>query len=237
MFSLLLSLITIGTLYFINLCHHVLSQCRVQSVAYRRTLTMAAILQTIIVGEKHGIPKFEKNYWMRLVQNNEAHFILAAFLCMMSRPFFLGVAGHVMRSALFLATGMQDLVVRGPRILSPLNTPTIMDNLKKITDMRYRIYDLVASMEIIIGFMLIVEMLTPGRNLFLLFAWWQYLRTRYVLSGNTKTAFAQVRYKLDEWLLHSSWCPSIVGSVYTKIKSFCARSASPEAQNSRCSIM
>lgn len=206
--------------------------------AYKGTLLLAAILQTTIVMKRHGRPKFNKRYWLEVLKNDQAHFILAAFLCMMSRPFFLGVAGHVMRSALFIATGLQDLILRGPRILSPLNQPIIMNNLKKLTNLQYKVYDLVASMEVIIGFMLIIEMATPGRNFFLLFAWWQYLRTRYVLSGYSKSAFAQIRYKLDEWLLHSSWCPSVIGTVYTKIKSFCARSASPEAQSSsRCSVM
>jgi len=206
--------------------------------AYRQTLVMAAILQAVIVMQKHGIPKLEKAYWLDMLKNNEAHFILSALLCMMSRPFFLGIAGHGMRSALFIAKGMQDLIQRGPRMFAMLNQPLITENLNKLLNLRPKVYDLVASMEVIIGFMLVIEMLTPGRNIFMLFAWWQYLRTRYVLSNDTQNAFAQIRYKLDEWLLDSSWCPTIVGTVYSKIKSFLASSASPEAANlSSCSVM
>merc|ERR1719273_1018509 len=105
-----------------------------------------------------------------------------------------------------------------------------MNNLRKFTMLRYQIYKLVSTMEIIIGFMLIVEMITPGRNIMMLFAWWQYLRVRYVLSHYAKYAFSRITRKLDGWLIHSSWCPGIVGTVYTKIKSFCARSASPESR-------
>jgi len=205
--------------------------------AYQRTLLLAAILQAIIVSQRHGLPKFQKLYWVEVAKNNETHFIVAALLTLMSRRFFLGVAGHAMRSSLFLATGIQDLIQRGPRILSPLNTPFFMGNLRKLIDLRTKIYELIACMEVITGFMLLIEMLTPARNLFLLFAWWQYLRTRYVLSYDTKNAFGQIRMTLDQWLLHSTWCPSIIGSIYTKIKSFCIQAASPEAHQSRCTIM
>lgn len=155
----------------------------------------------------------------------------------MSRPFFLGIAGHAMRSALFLAKGMQDLIRAYPSVLGSLNQPIVMTKLKQLTEMRYKVYDTIAFMEIIIGVMLIVELLTPARNILLLFAWWQFLRTRYILSSYTKSAFVQITYKLDEWFLRSSWCPSIVGTVYTKIKSFCSRATSSDAQQSSCSVM
>jgi len=189
------------------------------------------------VTRKYGRPKYQKRYWLEVLKDDETHFILAALLCIMSRPIFLGVAGQVLRASLFLAKGMQDMIRTGPRIFFPLKQPFIMDSLRKLTNMRYQIYGWVASMEIIIGFMLIIEIPTPGRNLLLMFAWWQYLRTRYVLSDFAKSAFAEIRRKLDEWLINSSWCPGIIGQIYTKIKSFCHSQASAEAAKSKCSVM
>jgi len=202
--------------------------------AYRQTLMMAIMLQSFLVSRKYGLPKLKKAYWLDVLKDNETHYILAALLCMMSRPFFLGVAGHLMRSALFVSTGMQDMLRRGPKIL---NQRIITQNLRKLTNMRYKIYNMMASLEILTGFMLIIEMCTPGRNIFLLFAWWQYLRARYVISKHSKSAFIQIRRKLDGWLIESSYVPSIVGTIYTKIKSLCARQASPEAARTRCSVM
>lgn len=37
-------------------------------------------------------------------------------------------------------------------------------------------------LEVYIGFMLIVELVTPNRNFFSLFLYWQYLQMRYMID-------------------------------------------------------
>lgn len=59
-----------------------------------------------------------------------------------------------------------------------------------------RVPEYAALMEVYMGLMLLVELLTPNRNLFSLFLYWQYLQMRYMIDrdGSMKVGYAPICY-------------------------------------------
>ena len=73
--------------------------------------------------------------------------------------------------------------------------------------------------EVAYGMWLVAEALTPMRSLMTLLFTWQYLRIRYMIDGNTKSAFAAVNRGAVSML------PSFLATPYRKVASFMASQA------------
>ena len=107
------------------------------------------------------------------------------------------------------------------------------------------IYSMNATLEVLGGVMLLVNLLTPSRNFMLLFGFGQYLRIRFMLSEDAKRAWSGVRARTDAWVAHPM-VPAIVRTGYAKLQAFmetmtdqeqmAAQAAQPGIMN-KCTIM
>lgn len=108
-----------------------------------------------------------------------------------------------------------------------------------------------SQVEVGIGILLVVELLTPYRNLILVFIYWQYLQLRYTLSPNTKVrpvsasagvagscptdqarpqaAFGAVDRRIVG-LVNHRMCPALLRAGYMKLRGFLSSMAQPRPQ-------
>lgn len=147
------------------------------------------------------------------------------------------------RSVLFVCGGLKQVL--------PSRAPRIYNAISKYLELavaRYaEVYSMNALIEVMAGFSLIINLLTPQRNFMMLMGYWQYLRIRYMLSADSKRAFGIVRAKLDGWISHSA-CPAVVRNGYAKLLDILAQYTDQEAMAaqaqqqtgglmSKCSVM
>lgn len=105
-----------------------------------------------------------------------------------------------------------------------------------------------ANIEVALGLALIVEVLTPARNVLLLVLYWQVLRVRYMISPPLQDAFRRLHMTLLSVTSHPR-CPAIVARAYTKLHAFAWKMVDVNTQQaaanaggagglaSRCSVM
>lgn len=67
--------------------------------------------------------------------------------------------------------------------------------------------------------MMILELLTPMRNLISTFVFWQMLKIRYMASPYSRAAFGNVDDRILSLTSHAR-CPGMIGAGYGKLRSF-----------------
>lgn len=154
---------------------------------------------------------------------------------------FLLLAPFLSRSVLFVSGGAKQLLpTKAPALYSLVSMP-----VEKVVSRYAEIYSMNAMLEVLAGFMLIFNLLTPARNIMLVFGYAQYLRIRFMLSNDSKRAWSMVRAKTDGWIAHPM-VPAIVRTGYSKVQSAMEAATDQEqmaaqAQQpgimSKCSIM
>lgn len=154
---------------------------------------------------------------------------------------FLLLAPFLSRSVLFVSGGAKQLLPsKAPALYALVSSP-----VEKVVSRYAEIYSMNALLEVLAGFMLVFNLLTPARNILSLFGFGQYLRIRAMLSADSKRAWSMVRAKTDGWVAHPM-VPAIVRTAYTKVQSMMEAATDQEqmaaqAQQpgllSKCSIM
>lgn len=180
-----------------------------------------------------------------------ANRFMAAMVFIMSRPFILGVAPQIIHSGMWLAHWAQKRLPSLNPSLWQIGEP----HIRKLTSATNEANDTIGFLEVVTGFVLIFELVTPYRNLIVLFLHWQMLRMRYMLqvlnpygTKETITAFTNLRLRLDKIFLHSSWCPGFIGRFYSWLVEKLSSMVDPETQKaqqdsmksmmpSKCTIM
>jgi predicted negative regulator of RcsB-dependent stress response len=191
-------------------------------------LKVSVLCQLVTIGRIYGLPQFNKEYFGRVVQHHELHYILPAFAFHASEPSLLGLATMCMRAVLFICT-----------VAPHFGAPSFVTaQTSKVASAHRQIMESVANLEVGQGFLLLLMLLTPGRNLVLTLVLWQYLRLRYMIHSDTKKAFQSVRLFLDGVFTHRL-CPSFVNTVWQKLVTFISGFGDVQAaQNQRmCSVM
>jgi hypothetical protein len=159
---------------------------------------------------------------------------LVSFSLILLLPFFS-------RSLLFVCGGLKQLLPgKVPALWNLLRRP-----VEAVVERSALIFSTNALLEVLAGFVLIFNLLTPARNFMMLLGFWQYLRIRYMLSADSKRAFQIVRVKLDGWIANPM-CPAIIRTAYAKILSMLEQYTDQEAMAaqagqggimSKCTIM
>lgn len=83
---------------------------------------------------------------------------------------------------------------------------------------RHEFIAMKSEIEVYIGIYLALALFIGWSNLLSLIVYWQYLRIKYVLNYNTKSAFTKVDSKANLYL-SKPWCPGILRMLYNKLKS------------------
>jgi len=154
---------------------------------------------------------------------------------------FLLLAPFLSRSVLFVSGGVKQLLPsKAPALYAYVAAP-----IEKVVSRYAEIYSMNALLEVLAGLMLVVQLLTPSRNLMLLFGYGQYLRIRAMLSADSKRAWGMVRAKTDAWAGHAM-VPALVRTGYNKVVAMMeaatdqeqmAQQAQQPGIMSKCSIM
>jgi len=174
----------------------------------------------------HGRPRWSKEYGRVLVLDEEFFYFFAALLLLLTRPFFLGIVPTCTRSVLALCKALKRIL----SVYAPSLASRAMDQLNRVTSKTVDIIRFNASIEMMTGFVLLLQLFTGYQVFVSVLMYWQYLRFRYMMSNNSKMAFASLRTTLEQYLLHPK-CPSIIQFIYTKFKSALESLVNPHQQS------
>lgn len=226
--------------------------------AYYRFLKAAAINYMCFLYYSHGNPKFSKAYLATVVQDQTSHYLWYCFIFFMFPPVFLAVLpiflGDLTHLAWYCSCTLQivspgfhatcggvcDKVV--PSLIGHTNWNGCTVS-QKWSAVNAALPSICADIEVGLGLLLVVQMLTPFRNFILLFVFWQFLRIRYIISPPIKDAFHALDEKMGAFLNHK-YAPPFFSSGYSKFKGFLSsQTALPKPGESampkmpKCTIM
>jgi len=185
-----------------------------QGPSFSRMLLLTLVAQGIYLLRQYGRPQWSSEYARVLFLDEQSHFLFLAVVLLNAPPSFLLLAPFALRSALFVAGGIKQLLPRR----SPALWARISGPVEKLVARYSDLYALNATLEILAGFMALLQLLTPARNLMLLFGLGQYLRVRYMLSADSKRAWSGVRQRTDGWASHRM-VPPLLRKGYDKVVS------------------
>jgi hypothetical protein len=183
-----------------------------QNPSFSRVMLLNLLAQGVYLLRQHGRPRWNAEYGRVVFMDEQAHFFFLSIILMNAPPSFLLLMPFALRSALFVAGGLKQLL---PRKL-PAVWRLVSGPVENMVSRYAQLYALNATLEVLAGFMALVNLLTPSRNFMLVFGLGQYLRIRYMLSNDAKLAWAGVRARTDGWVSHSM-VPPMVRSGYNKV--------------------
>mmetsp|Transcript_20887 Transcript_20887/g.37018 ORF Transcript_20887/g.37018 Transcript_20887/m.37018 type:complete len:388 (+) Transcript_20887:84-1247(+) len=223
-------LIGFRAIFFIS---SVLFAFGVQPGGFQQALLAVVVCYAIELYKAYGAPQRNQAYMQRVVPDFRAHFAMTALLFAFSGnprilyllPHFLAELGHIADATMKFAPGIAAAVAPKlnslvlPRLCGA--TPQEWNSLPMSTRWtRYNksVSDMSASLEVMVGISLIVEILSPARNLLLVFAYWHFLRVRYMVSPEIKVVFKEFDARI---LSVASRVPALL-SAYQRIRGYAA---------------
>lgn len=201
--------------------------------AFQRTLFAAAGSHVLQLYATHGPPSRAPEYLQKAAMDWRSHYAMSAILFAFGgSPRFLLLVPHVLLDVGFVA---EYLLSHQPQLAARLAGPLETHVLPRMANaspqewaamaagtkwQRYNaaVLHYAASVEVGIALTLVVELFTPSRNVLVTFAYWHFLRVRYMTSPEIKTVFAALDAKLLGLL--ASFPPGL--NVYQKLRGFMA---------------
>jgi hypothetical protein len=178
------------------------------TVAYVWFCRTAMLSQLLSVVVAHGVPQFNRAYLQRCMLDEQSHFFVHASLMSMCSPFALGVLPLAARALVFTAVATSHNVQRVLPALKPFVAPGCALVESKATTLA----SATARIEVAIGFLFIVRIFTPQRQLLLVLFQWQFLQIRWLVSPQIKAVFAGMRQMGDQY------CPGFAVFVWHKLR-------------------
>jgi tetratricopeptide (TPR) repeat protein len=188
----------------------------------------------------HGRPKLDAAYGQRLVLDpaTQSLFFALVFWVAAQPPHGLALLPVLLIEAVhlcaWLATllgllGLADsplvaaatsraLVPLAAAIISEPGFPALTPAAKWAALYR-KMPTVAANIEVALGLALVVELLSPARNVLLVVLYWQVLRVRYMISPPLQDAFRRLHAALLSVTSHPR-CPAFLRSAYTKLHAF-----------------
>jgi stress-induced-phosphoprotein 1 len=204
-----------------------------------RYFFMAAITNSLLgLFKKVGTPQFNAQWASRLAMEPASHACFYSFIWIAARhPHLLAVLPVLLNEIIWFADYAKKLLnVMAPGLLGTagglvgmvlpmaINEPewSTLTETQKWAVANKKLPELSAQVEVAVGFMLILELVTPFSNVLGLGIYWQYLRVRYMIdehsTGHIRRAFARVNGTIDPYLSKVPGCSFVWG----KIKGLCA---------------
>lgn len=225
---------------------------------YRRAVMGAMATYATLLFQKHGRPHFSMQYLARLVPDPAMQYLFLSLL-LFPRPNALGLGAILLvegLQALWFVTAVLDLY--SPHLCRRISGQMTRLGCMFTQDPRYgtlspqrkwqvlfeRAPVLAVNLEIYAAAMLVLELVTPRRNLMGLFLFGQYLQLRYMLDQNgvVKNAFKQLDTRILGLVNHPR-CPPAVGKGYNFVRDYLHKAAQlpdpnqPQAARPRCTVM
>eukprot|EP00293_Proteomonas_sulcata_P002440 CAMPEP_0184330274 /NCGR_PEP_ID=MMETSP1049-20130417/144596_1 /TAXON_ID=77928 /ORGANISM="Proteomonas sulcata, Strain CCMP704" /LENGTH=218 /DNA_ID=CAMNT_0026652699 /DNA_START=43 /DNA_END=699 /DNA_ORIENTATION=- len=146
--------------------------------------------------------------------------------------FYCSLLLSAVPSLLLLAPVLIPTVTTGSRRAkkllekAPMVGPVVTKGASFVLDREEQMLKLSAQCEVLILIVLIVELLTPRRNLLFIILYAQLLRVRHLVNTKSQEAWSAFTAKLDSVFCHQR-SPAPVQTAYRKVKSWIASIANP----------
>ncbi|GBG24150.1 Small glutamine-rich tetratricopeptide repeat-containing protein [Hondaea fermentalgiana] len=198
--------------------------------AFQRALFSACGVYMIHLYRVHGRPVRTQAYAQRIVTDYRSHYAMAAMLFAFSgsgrlialMPHLLSEIGYV---ADYVLTAQPQIAAQ---LAPPLNTH-VLPRFTQTPPEQWASLDLrskwqrynqvsmhyAASLEVAIGLGLIVELVTPSRSFLVLFAYWHFLRIRYMVSDDIKQTFRALDTKIASYASRNATAMNLYGKIRT----------------------
>ena len=216
----------------------------VGGMSYFRNCLLGCVAKYCITLSYHGRPSMSAEYGVKVVGDLSMHYLFLCFIMIMiGKPNVLVLFPLVTPDIYLLAGEMSET---SPALSSVLSKP-----LKLAAKTMYGTDDYVllstqilafnCMAEIGLGVVMIFEMITPQRNVIATVILWQFLRTRYMLMDDMKTAFR----KLNQSITHYVGTIPVIGGIWKMIVKFGAymsqmpnpKDAGKKSMFSSCTVM
>mmetsp|Transcript_895 Transcript_895/g.2074 ORF Transcript_895/g.2074 Transcript_895/m.2074 type:complete len:382 (+) Transcript_895:352-1497(+) len=211
------------------------------SGAFQRTLFAAFGTYLIHIYRVHGKPERTREYAQRLALDYRSHYAMSALLfafagsprMIVLLPHLLSEIGYV---ADYILTAQPQIAAK----ISPTMNSMVLPKFTQTTPDQWAQMDLrtkwqrynqvsmqySSGLEVAIGISLIFEMLLPTRNFLALFAYWHFLRVRYMCSENVKLVFRN----FDTQIMSYASRNATAMNLYQKVRDFASAMVQPNQQ-------
>eukprot|EP00357_Protocruzia_adherens_P003086 CAMPEP_0115045930 /NCGR_PEP_ID=MMETSP0216-20121206/48463_1 /TAXON_ID=223996 /ORGANISM="Protocruzia adherens, Strain Boccale" /LENGTH=309 /DNA_ID=CAMNT_0002428947 /DNA_START=41 /DNA_END=970 /DNA_ORIENTATION=+ len=175
-----------------------------------------------------GAPTFSKQYFALVVMNHNMH---GLFYCLIFEFMIPNRLVALVPLAITAVLGMADFFLFA-RNIAPIVTPM----MQKVVAKRAVLKQNRGFLEIGMGFYFLIGIFIGSSNLFAALIFWQFLRLKYMCQDpDTVTGFAYVRMKGDA-LLASPNSPSILRTIWEKLKSLAFSMSDAQSGRGGCTI-
>lgn len=232
-------------------------------LAYATFFKLALFNHISFLVYTHGMPKFQAAYAQRLVLDPTTQSFFSCLIFFVSSPYSLAMLPTMLVELVHFSAYLANLLrvvglahvgavqMMTSKLAIPAASYILGDATfatlpaqSKWAKLYHRIPQVAANVEVGIGVFMILELLTPARNFFLVILYWQLLRVRYMISPQLQEAFRMLNATILRVTTHPR-CPQIVGTLYAKIQALASRmtdmsqaqAAAAGGPRSRCSIM
>uniref|UniRef100_A0A7S2Y0T9 Hsp70-Hsp90 organising protein n=1 Tax=Fibrocapsa japonica TaxID=94617 RepID=A0A7S2Y0T9_9STRA len=224
---------------------------------YRHLLFLAMANYILALYKTHGMVKFNMQYLAMVMRDPTSHYIFLCGLLLIARPNIIAICpiliielvqfGSVLSEILPSASPTLAASIQGsldsvmPRAIPQWG---VLSRVQRVTLVQTKGVELSAMFEVGYGVLLVLEMVTPMRNILATVMYWQFLQMRYMLeeggAQNVRNAFSIVDTKISSFVGHP-YCPSIIGKAYGWIRGWMANMtklpAPGERPKPKCTIM
>eukprot|EP00741_Cyanophora_paradoxa_P004240 tig00000789_g4117.t1 len=186
--------------------------------SYQRALFAAMASYVLTLVQKFGLPNvrdfmklFDPLAMRRVMSDSNAQYIFMCSVFLSSRPSFvllIPVAVSALYQCCFFLN--ENLRAGRPALWALVSRPVTFLLTRQISALQY-----IATLEVTIGVLKILELFTPARSFLAFLMYWQFLMLRYATSGHTRGALVSFGAKLDAF---SARLPGPLQLVYRKAR-------------------
>mmetsp|Transcript_4489 Transcript_4489/g.6944 ORF Transcript_4489/g.6944 Transcript_4489/m.6944 type:complete len:340 (-) Transcript_4489:195-1214(-) len=200
---------------------------------YRKALFGAMALYALVLLQKFGLPKlsslrkiFDPMVSRRFFTDSNAQYLLMSGFFISARPSFLPLV-PVATAALFqVAIYVRDNF-RNTKLYRSYGFA-----VEFVISHMNQLLHAIAVCEATTAVMLMMELITPRRQLLLVFMYMQFLVLRYQTSSFSRAAVDRIAGQMDFLGCHPM-CPAIIKGVYMRARKFASTVFNPPPQAAR----
>jgi hypothetical protein len=194
-----------------------------------RLYTNWVVLAALAIGlvKRHGMPKFNKAYVQKMVFDENLQMLpyigVVAVAGGQTMVLYMPLLIHGFLEVSPLFKEILDRNPSAPLISASFLKPHILNGVA----LRAQYQELEADTEVYLGIYLIAVFFIGWSSFLTIIMFWQIMRVRYMMSANSKAAFRRIDKKITGLTSHPR-CPSIVGTLYLKLRGFLSSMADLE---------
>jgi len=167
-----------------------------------------------------GIPKIEPTSVMRVVSNDNAHYLFLCLILWPAEPVSHALVVFTMYSLLQVCVWLNTNAARKlpPQFLQYYRS-FLESGVQKMLQLSGQILLYCAMMEFMIMVFLIINMFFGQGSIIAILGFYWFLNLRYVYNSYSRSTLDNIGAKLDT-IFHHPRCPAIITTVYNTIRTY-----------------